>query len=355
MQTIYLDISNKGVIPTIYAKQGDVGRRFQVVLTDSGVPYVPTSGSAFSVWYSGASGEGNYTDVGDKSAFSVNGNKVAVEMIAQMLSNDGDGILSLVLNDPNGNQVSTWNIPYCCESVPGAESEKAESYYTAFSQAVENLPYPDTSLSVAGKAADSAAVGVALAGKAPSGYGLGEHPSTVITNPDTITKSGFYKAVCTFSEYYKDITAWVEMIASSENYATQHAYFDMHEGVKLTRYKIAGVWQPWEWNNPPMDIGIEFRTTERWNGKVVYTQAFNAGAMVNSSYASYPVNNLKYIIRGSAMLSNGTCLPFDVHGPSGSNFATVYFAQYEMWMHCGSSQTGKTVYAQIWYIKEELA
>lgn len=192
-------------------------------------------------------------------------------------------------------------------------------------------------------------------GSAPSGYGLGEHPSTVITNPDTITKSGFYKAVCTFSEYYKDITAWVEMIASSENYATQHAYFDMHEGVKLTRYKIAGVWQPWEWNNPPMGIGIEFRTTERWNGKVVYTQAFNAGAMVNSSYVSYPVNNLKYIIRGSAMLSNGTCLPFDVHGPSGSNFATVYFAQYEMWMHCGSSQTGKTVYAQIWYTKEELA
>lgn len=162
MQTIYLDISNKGVIPTIYAKQGDVGRKFQVALTDSGVPYVPSSGSAFSVWYSGASGEGNYTNIGDKSAFFVNGNKVAVEMIAQMLSNDGDGILSLVLNDPNGNQVSTWNIPYCCESVPGAESEEAKSYYTAFSQAVESLPYPDSSLSVSGKAADAAATGEAI-------------------------------------------------------------------------------------------------------------------------------------------------------------------------------------------------
>ena len=85
MQTIYLDISNKGVIQTIYAKQGDVGRKFEVILNDSGLPYVHTSGSAFSVWYSGTSGEGNYTDIGDKSAFSVNGNKVAVELISQML------------------------------------------------------------------------------------------------------------------------------------------------------------------------------------------------------------------------------------------------------------------------------
>lgn len=166
MQTIYLDISNKGVIPAIYAKQGDVGRKFEVFLTDSGLPYVPASGSAFSVWYSGASGEGNYTDIGDKSAFSVNGNKVAVELISQMLLSDGDGVLSLALNDPNGNQISTWNIPYVCESVPGANSEEAKSYYTAFSKAVEDLPYPDDSLSVPGKAADAAAVGTALAGKA---------------------------------------------------------------------------------------------------------------------------------------------------------------------------------------------
>lgn len=139
MQTIYLDISNKGVVPTVYAKQGDVGRKFEVVLTDSGLPYVPTDGSAFSVWYSGASGEGNYTDIGDKSAFSVNVNKVIVEMIAQMLSNAGEGVLSLVLNDITGSQIGLWNIRYVCESVPGAESEKAKEYYTAFSEAVKEL------------------------------------------------------------------------------------------------------------------------------------------------------------------------------------------------------------------------
>lgn len=159
MQTIYLDISNKGVVPTIYAKQGDVGRKFSVVLTDAGVPYNIPSGAALSVWYSGASGEGNYTDIGNKSAFSVNENKVTVEMIAQMLSNNGEGVLSLVLNNTNGNQIASWNIPYICEFVPGLDSEEAEEYYTAFSNAVENLPYPDASLSVSGKSADAKAVG----------------------------------------------------------------------------------------------------------------------------------------------------------------------------------------------------
>ena len=170
MQTIYLDISNKGVVPTVYAKQNDVGRKFAVILTDSGLPYIPEIGSVFSVWYKGASGEGNYTDIGNKSAFSLNGNKVEVEMIVQMLSAHGDGILCLTLNSPDGNQISSWNIPYMCEMVPGSESEKAEEYYTAFSKAVEELPYPDETLSISGKAADSAAVGKSLAKKADISY-----------------------------------------------------------------------------------------------------------------------------------------------------------------------------------------
>lgn len=156
MQIIYLDISNKGVVHTIYAKQGDVGRKFEVVLTDSGLPYIPANGSAFSVWYSGASGEGNYTDIGDKSAFSVNGNKVIVEMITQMLSNDGEGTLSLVLNDIVGNQIGLWNIHYVCESVPGAKSEEAKEYYTAFSENVKTSVDAASRAESAAKKADIA-------------------------------------------------------------------------------------------------------------------------------------------------------------------------------------------------------
>ena len=187
-------------------------------------------------------------------------------------------------------------------------------------------------------------------GAAPSGYGLGEYPSTVITNPDTITKSGFYKAVCNFSEYYQNITAWVEMIASSESYATQHAYFDMHEGVRLTRYKIAGVWQPWEWNNPPMGIGIEFRTTERFNGKPVYTVAFNMGMASDNKMVSYPIEGDRFLIRGLASC-DGHPLPYNGTSRQDDTYMAVDFAKYEAYIRTNSYNAGKTVYAQVWYVK----
>lgn len=44
-----------------------------------------------------------------------------------------------------------------------------------------------------------------------------------------------------------------------------------------------GVWQPWEWEQPPMQPGVEYRTTERWEGKPVYRKRIGCGAMPNAS------------------------------------------------------------------------
>lgn len=227
MQTIYLDISNRGTIPTIYAKQNDVGRKFKVVLTKSGVPYIPENGSVFSVWYDGASGVGNYTDIADRSAFSVSANEVTVEMIVQMLTNAGDGILSLVMNSAIGEQIGFWNVPYVCEGLPGAKSEAAQQYYTAFSKAVEDLPYPDASLTVAGKAADAAATGRAIANVTAETIGR-------VPGVESVEHAGCY-------------------------------------------YRIVG--GETEWVNPPMVSGVEYRTTERYMGKAVYTKIINHGAL----------------------------------------------------------------------------
>lgn len=38
-----------------------------------------------------------------------------------------------------------------------------------------------------------------------------------------------------------------------------------------------------EWQNPPMTIGTEYRTTERWNGKVVYTRIVDFGTLPNAT------------------------------------------------------------------------
>lgn len=177
MQTIYIDIANKSVLPTIYAKQGEVGRKFEVVLTDSGVPYNVESGVMFSVWYEGASGEGNYTDIGENSAFTISGNRVVVELITQMLVNPGCGTVCLVMNK-GANQIGVWNIPYICEQVPGFDSEEAEGYYTAFSEAVKKISSPDPTLSVVGAPAEAKATGDALAERAFAERTVNGYPLT---------------------------------------------------------------------------------------------------------------------------------------------------------------------------------
>lgn len=179
MQTIHLDVSNKGVVPAIYAKQGDVGRKFRAVITDNGEAYDIPADALLSVWYSGTSGEGNYSMIGENSAFSIDGNTVTVELITQMLANHGGGNVCLVMNRQDGTQIGTWNIPYIVEQLPGMGSSAAEQYFTALTEAAAKASESaakaaeaaatfetDTSLSVAGKAADAAATGEALEGKA---------------------------------------------------------------------------------------------------------------------------------------------------------------------------------------------
>lgn len=301
MQTINLDISRMKVIPTLYAKQTDVGRKFKAILTDGGVAYAVPAGAAVSIWYSGASGEGNYTDVGADSAISASGNEITVELITQMLSNPGSGVLCLVINAPNGDQIGTWNIPYLVEKIPGVGSLAAQEYFTAFSKAVQNLSYPDASLSLAGKAADAAAVGVALATKAPAGY--------VDSFVECKTDEDIEKAINDEWSAMSDRSVrhivmgvmdnsmvlpscyWlISLYRALEDFGTLTAVSYSESGPwTLQRNRFRGVWTPWEWVNPPMMTGVKYRTTERHNGKSVYAKLVYAGYLPNNDDTSIVV------------------------------------------------------------------
>lgn len=367
MQTIYLDISNKGVVPVVYAKQGDVGRKFEVVLTDSGLPYIPVSGSSFSVWYSGASGDGNYTDVGDHSAFDINGNKVTVEMIAQMLSNDGDGVLSLVLNNPNGDQIGIWNIPYFCEYVPGFGSEEATEYYTAFSNAVENLPYPDVSLSTPGKAADAEAVGnLTINGKkirdnpslnnsdvgaAPAGYGFGEQ--VYYANLLSLAALDTLYTTCFFAVHEASLVT-VNGVNFSSAFGRNLAFMDgrvyqelvmLGSTCKLVRSCFNGTWDAWECENPPMSVGVEYRTTERCRGMPVYTKCVNIGALTRNGTitSSHGITGITNPI---------DCCIFDDMGVVMGRLTYWHFSTLHVVATMGDYPTSDNAYAILKYLKD---
>ena len=115
-----------------------------------------------------------------------------------------------------------------------------------------------------------------LSGKAPAGYGLGMNANTSIYDADNITAFGFYTA-----KTNTPTNDWCAIlnIPYWQNRATQ--FSTLCEALSANKYsyckreKIDGIWKPWEWVNPRMELGVEYRTTERFGGSPVYTKAID--------------------------------------------------------------------------------
>lgn len=159
MQTIYLDISNRGIIPCIQAKQGEVGRKFLAIITDNGLPFNIPDDTLISVWYEGSTDAGNYSSIDERSAFEISENKVSVELIAQMLFKPGDGEMCLSMTSGDGKELNTWNIPYSVERKPGSGSFVPTEYYTALTEAGKDAAKYATQARNAANEATDAVVG----------------------------------------------------------------------------------------------------------------------------------------------------------------------------------------------------
>lgn len=57
-----------------------------------------------------------------------------------------------------------------------------------------------------------------------------------------------------------------------------------NKGCKVQRVIYGSTVYDWEWVNPPMDAGVEYRTTERYNGKIVYVKLVNFGTLPSNTY-----------------------------------------------------------------------
>ena len=285
MQQITIDISNRSQkLPVIHAKQADIGRKFQIFLTDNGINYFPAAGSRYCIWYAGTDGEGNYTAVGEHSAVSVSGNVLTVELIAQMLTGTG-GTMCLTIHDPEGSQLGIWNILYNVESVPGADSPEAEVYYSAFTESVADAIDAaaraeaaasavtiDPTLSLEGAAADAAAVGEALGQVIGCGLGAGE--MTVIDDADdTSIPTGWYHYTSQtplVSGVLESLNGLLRVERYSDSFTVQTYYF-MVTGMEPIRrsfcYDYAldeDIWTPW------VSLGAADRVVEQgksgiWN------------------------------------------------------------------------------------------
>ena len=100
-----------------------------------------------------------------------------------------------------------------------------------------------------------------------------------------------------------------------------------------------------EWINPPMVLGIEYRTAERWSGKVVYTKIVDAGNLPNSTSVSvaHGVSATQFIRYVGMDVTSGTSLTADT---------TVAIGKVNIAIKTTSNQSSKKACVQLWYVKD---
>lgn len=121
-------------------------------------------------------------------------------------------------------------------------------------------------------------------GAAPAGFGLGTtvpHAPNDDINQLDISKTGYFTGLQ--NSPYPDAWYVGYNIAYGNGYAYQVAWVLNSLGIMAQRFIDAGTIGEWEYHNPPMALGTEYRTTERWKGKPVYVKAVDMGALVSNS------------------------------------------------------------------------
>lgn len=187
---------------------------------------------------------------------------------------------------------------------------------------------------------------------APGGYGLGVVTPKDVGAPDNALETGEYVVD---DPYGGKGWIWCD---SSNAYYKHQTLFNISAGSsdgnrlskKRERWMYAGIWQPWEWVNPPMQVGVEYRTTERWQGNVVYTMMVDCGAAANGKTTTPNIGNgtiFKFVGR-----TVGYALPMLHTGLSSTYMMYLYCDNDSVTIMCGSAMVGKQTYCQIWYYKD---
>lgn len=191
-----------------------------------------------------------------------------------------------------------------------ATKDEAKGYVTAHNESVD--AHPDLRAAVAGSVRYDATQELTDEQKAqargninaaPGGHGLGDTviPEAPDNDSNKIATTGWYAA----SDVLTDGWWLISSITYGDvkyqfAYANEEASGILNGTVLQRSKKSASVdWTPWEYLNPPMQLGIEYRTTERYLGKPVYVKTFNIPTSVFTnqkvSYA-HGITNLDRIV-----------------------------------------------------------
>lgn len=241
------------------------------------------------------------------------------------------------------------------EAVAGgdfATKLEAQGYVTAHNENVD--AHPDLRAAVAGSVRYDEAQSLTDAQKAqargninaaPGGYGSGDYGKMLTADDDlnTLTVGGHYLffgnsipqnapiGLIDWTAYVIENLPYNELVTAQilhiivPNLTSEYGKYS---NCSLRRTRYGNDYVPWEWVNPPMELGTEYRTTERYLGKPVYVKTINMGNLPGNAVkkASFQSNNVvdKIVsVTGQCTTDSGVNLSLPCHAGSGPNWNTV--------------------------------
>ena len=194
--------------------------------------------------------------------------------------------------------------------------------------------YNATQIPVSGEP-EAETVAAALSNKAPAGFGFGDAIQEIVTASAEESYETYCAKVDAVLDAMPDKTAKLVrayppavygnagttislLYKSDANYAVLSNIGSADAGLCGWRmFKLRhpsssspAVWMPFEWEHPPMKLGAEYRTAERYNGKPVYAKAINFGQAPNATYkdVSHGIENFSQLVSYTGMMGGANLI-----------------------------------------------
>ena len=316
--------------------QHDTLNEVNIRLTDGTRPFDYTGYTNIILKVRKADGT-SYVDSEGNSVIATNPSGGLITVLLKGQATAAVGLCQCVIEIyADGEKMTTARLNYEVSDALGTgEDAASESQYPAFQKLLSDLSKIEADATAAGGYATRAEIAAnkaelwaqttrnivdgdfatrteleaVKAGAAPAGFGLGTKVAIAPLNSDgyadanLITQTGIYSAIANLNG-----VGWcyvLHMAYTSPAAARQDAWSVNDHEKHMVRNKNGDSWSDWEWVNPPMMLGVEYRTTERFMGKPVYSKLVDFGELPNATTKTVDAGfGSGYIISIESIFSN---------------------------------------------------
>lgn len=225
-------------------------------------------------------------------------------------------------------------------------SGSEEAFNTAMAKAPDAVLYTAQNLTDEQKAQARGNINAA-----PGGFGLGELIGRTANGFSDITGYGFFR-IPTESGFAPDTsTNWGGVyIGASLSYGT--LLYARNNALMAVRSVSGGKVGPIEWVNPPMAVGVEYRTTERYLERPVYAKLVDCGQIADNKQVEHGIVNMRDCTFAQGFRA-GMPMPaiynHNLSDPWSCYIAAV--AETKITLACGTSAAGGNCFVMLKYTK----